>query len=228
MPMPRNKKEDIWKYVSNYGDYSKCWEWQRSTSRGYGQFRLDGKYRKTHQIAYELAKGSIEGLYVCHSCDNKLCCNPKHLWLGTNADNQLDAVKKGRSFPTGEDCSAAKLTEDQIYRIFDLRNKGMSQGDISKLFGVNSRHISRILGGKRWTYLKVTKPIKFLALKRGEAHPNSKITDRHVEEIFKLRKLGMSHKKIADKFGISRTHIGRILNGKSRASTAPTRGSTRS
>lgn len=81
---------------------SGCWIWTKGYAGGrngrYGMLRLpDGSAITAHRLSYALHKGPIPaGMYVCHSCDNPACCNPAHLWLGTNSDNQLDAVAKGR------------------------------------------------------------------------------------------------------------------------------------
>jgi len=78
-----------------------CWEWQRGLYKtGYGEIRIKGKTKRAHRIYYIKYKGEIpDGLFVCHSCDNRKCVNPKHLWLGTNKDNVKDAINKGRFNP---------------------------------------------------------------------------------------------------------------------------------
>lgn len=75
-----------------------CLEWTGSTNaRGYGQIKIDGKPIKTHRLAWELANDEIpDGLHVLHHCDVPLCCNPEHLFLGTQADNMADMAAKGR------------------------------------------------------------------------------------------------------------------------------------
>ena len=82
----------------SYGPH--CWNWKASTfNTGYGQFTTaDGKNRTAHRVAYEYAYGPIpDGLYVCHSCDNRKCVNPAHLWLGNAKANVTDMIDKGRA-----------------------------------------------------------------------------------------------------------------------------------
>lgn len=78
---------------------SRCWEWTGTLNGGkYGWINVSKKVWGVHRLMYFLYKGPIpEGLLVCHTCDNRRCCNPEHLWLGTKRDNALDMVAKGRA-----------------------------------------------------------------------------------------------------------------------------------
>lgn len=75
-----------------------CWNWRGSTAKGYGQIKAEGRVMRAHRLAFELVKGEVpEGLFVLHSCDNPLCCNPKHLRVGTHQDNMDDKTARGRN-----------------------------------------------------------------------------------------------------------------------------------
>lgn len=80
------------------GSLDECWEWTAARHpSGYGTFYFNGKWSRAHRTAWELANGPIpEGLLVLHRCDNPPCVNPRHLWLGTDADNTRDMIAKGR------------------------------------------------------------------------------------------------------------------------------------
>lgn len=93
----------FWTQVSLFGPLD-CWPWKGSlNSGGYGRLGagVTGKKLLAHRRAYEIEFGTIgKGLKVCHACDNPPCCNPGHLFLGTDADNIRDAASKGRMHNT--------------------------------------------------------------------------------------------------------------------------------
>ena len=72
---------------------------------------------QTHKISYVAFEGDVpEGMHVCHTCDEPLCVNPAHLWIGTASDNQKDRVTKKRF--VGEESHASKLTELEVIEIY--------------------------------------------------------------------------------------------------------------
>jgi DNA-binding XRE family transcriptional regulator len=125
---------------------SGCWNWTASKfGVGYGQFKLNGKMRLAHRVSWELHNGAIpDGMHVCHTCDNRACINPEHLFLGNNADNVADKVAKGRQV-------RHKLTESDVLAI--RAAEGVSQARLASKFGVARSLISNIRNRTIWKML---------------------------------------------------------------------------
>ncbi len=143
-----------------------CWNWTGTKNgAGYGTVGLgravDGK-DFAHRCSYRIHKGSIpKGLCVCHKCDNRLCVNPDHLFLGTHADNRLDAIAKGRvswhtpnmiaSQPRGEEHGRSKLKQRQVDRIRRMFNSGKcNKAQLARKFGVCRATIRNIVFRRNW------------------------------------------------------------------------------
>lgn len=134
-----------------------CWIWTgqiyRKSKRA--RFRVGLLDRNAARVAYVIYKGKINSLCVLHTCDNTLCVNPNHLWLGTNADNSKDMVQKGRQLnQTGSLNHAAKLDEFKVKVIKILLRKGFSQTSIAKHFKVASTTVTLIANEHTWRHVK--------------------------------------------------------------------------
>ena len=127
---------------------TECWIWtgaRRSKERPYGKLSIDNKTVNVHRIAAWLWKGLHlkSSLFVCHRCDNTLCFNPEHLFLGTQKDNIEDMDKKGRGNRW------KKLTEQNVLEVDALLAKGVRYEKIASLFGISSGHV-RAIESRRW------------------------------------------------------------------------------
>ena len=130
-----------------------CWEWTAcKTTRGYGFFKLNYRNVHAHRVAYTLTKGEIpDGLVVRHTCDNRLCCNPDHLILGTQADNIADMHKRKRNNqPQGEQNGRCKLTAKQAMEIY---KSPLPQNEIAELHNITQRNVSSIKSKKTWKHI---------------------------------------------------------------------------
>jgi len=117
---------------------------------GYGRLRVKNKDRFHHRLAYIEANGlqweDIDGLCVCHTCDNPPCVNPEHLFLGTHASNAADKVRKGRA--------ARKLDWEKVREI-RRRYKvgGVTQKGLADEYGVTSGMIRHVIRNRMWIEL---------------------------------------------------------------------------
>src|SRR5580692_813920 len=137
----------FWRSVA-VGGNDECWPWRRSTFRfGHGRFSLRERTKQAHRAAWILTKGDIPpSTCVLHSCDNPSCCNPAHLFLGTQGDNMKDRDAKERT-AKGERNGRAKLTTESV-RAIRMLSKKESQEVIASSYGVAQETISKLLSGK--------------------------------------------------------------------------------
>lgn len=145
------------------GVVDQCWNWTGALRHsGHGEFSIASWHvLYPHRLAYALFKGPITaGLDVCHTCDNPRCCNPDHLWLGTRAENTLDAHKKGRLRSTpppahlrarGEASGRARLTLRDVKEILGSNETAAALG---RKFGVSPTTVSAIRVGTNWRHVE--------------------------------------------------------------------------
>ena len=130
-----------------------CLEWQRGKyRRGYGVCEKgigDGS-RYSHRVAWVLTHGIIpDGRLVLHHCDNRICGNPAHLYVGTPAENTRDMLTRGRA-RLGELNPTAKLTEPKVADIRERLSAGETLVSIAQRYEVSPRTIAKIAHGKTW------------------------------------------------------------------------------
>jgi hypothetical protein len=148
-------EEIFWSKVDRSKGVDSCWKWLGVVlPDGYGFCGFGGKRNlRPHRVAFGIANpGFVKSLYICHRCDNPLCCNPAHLFSGTQQDNMSDKVNKGRQ-ARGETHGMVRLTGEQALRMRELRAQGETFRSIGEAFGMSTRQAWRICMGKSWKHL---------------------------------------------------------------------------
>lgn len=142
-------EERFWSKINIIDDENSCWEWTGLLDgAGYGKFRTpQNAQTKTHRFSYELHnKVSLTPKEkICHTCDNPRCVRPTHLFKGTQKDNMVDMVNKGRS--------GGKLNPSEVRKIKQKIQGGLEWGDqkrLAKQYSIAESIISRIKHGTRW------------------------------------------------------------------------------
>ena len=146
------------RFASGLEDLAGCWPWIGSKNRqGYGKLACVsfGRHKfMAHRVSYLLFVGPIpRGLQVLHHCDNPSCVNPQHLFVGTQKDNMADCHRKGRErkAASGEQCSWAKLTWDDVFKIRQLyAEERITQEALAKAFGISPSQVRNIVKGISW------------------------------------------------------------------------------
>lgn len=160
------------RFLSKVDKRSGCWVWTgRITEQGYGQFAVKSKPRAAHRVSFELFNGPIpEGKIVRHRCDNPICVNPKHLFLGTVVDNARDRVLRKRDNPPSGDRHWTRQHPEWIVRgkrgpvkrrgrlnvrkaeqVKMMFNAGKyTKSDLARRFRVSIGTISGVVTGRVW------------------------------------------------------------------------------
>lgn len=160
-----------------------CWEWPKSINpqTGYGSFmvRIDGKsvLKTAHRMSFTVFRHEIpDGMDVCHTCDNRKCFNPAHLFLGTALDNMRDMLRKGRGgqanpradgwvhpsiakperLTRGAKHYAAKISDATALEIKDLLLQDCKMAEVARRLGVSYRTVTGINYGRSWAHINPT------------------------------------------------------------------------
>lgn len=133
---------------------SGCWLWlgQIRGASGYGAITIKNKVCSAHRVSYEVHCGPIpHGMFVCHRCDNRICVNPYHLFLGTPAENMADMISKGRQRnAVGSRHGRAKLTAADVIAI--RAATGITHQSLADRYGVSRQQVSRICSRGNWNH----------------------------------------------------------------------------
>jgi uncharacterized protein (DUF433 family) len=194
-------------------DPVQCWEWTGANKgNGYGNWNDGNRYTSPHRSSYEMFVGPIPaGLEVCHTCDNRICVNPDHLFVGTRADNMQDAKRKGRlsrgekhamSIRTGMRMPHAKLTVANVHAIVARLSSGHRSSVIAKDYRVTPSAINAIRRGDSWSHLTGITRL-----------PSARLTPNKVRAI--AGRLSGRHKPgaIAEDYGVTASTIRSIGRG---------------
>lgn len=149
-------------------DANGCWIWQLAKRKPpdlpYGIMKYEGRTMKVYRVVYTLTHGEIpKGLFVLHNCDVAECCNPVHLFLGSQLDNIKDRHTKNRNGVTnqwGERAPKTVITEKQAIDILQRHANGASNQILIEEYGRNA--VQNVLAGKSYKYLPRPEPLDVL------------------------------------------------------------------
>ena len=153
----RDEVAAFWARVDKHSHPGGCWLWTAGKDKwGYGDLRFKKKHVQAHRLAWKFLKGDPGKLDCLHICHNPTCCNPDHLYLGTDLENTRDRVKLGRQH------IESKLTPDQVQEIrakYWYENGRSNTVALATEYGVKAVTIVAIISGRSWKHLPHT-PIR--------------------------------------------------------------------
>lgn len=152
-------EEQLWSRVDKFAGPEGCWLWQGNQRSGYGRITFRGVVYGTHRLALQFSGVDVPAdMMVCHRCDVRACCNPRHLFIGTARDNVHDMRNKGRLFsPQGENNGQSRLQAQDVVTVVSLLCVDTPYTAIAARFDVSESSIRGINKGTRWRH--ITAPI---------------------------------------------------------------------
>lgn len=209
------------------------------TAAGYGTIYHKGKTRTVHRVMYELVHGDIpEGFSILHLCkQSRSCCNPEHLYAGTQQDNVNDMMLRDKTYKApppvpvearargehngarlhpeklcrGAGHKSAKLTDEAVMEMRAAYTGGATLAEVGVLFGVSTHAATDAISGKGWSH--VPGSVALRPGNQGELHGLAKMTESLVREIRALR-AGVKGVDLARRFNVSPATISLIVNRK--------------
>lgn len=147
--------ERFWAKVDKRGP-DECWTWKAGKfTTGYAQFWARPKHVPAHRWIWEQLNGPC-GPNACHTCDNRTCVNPAHIYSGTVKQNADDCTVRGRRSPIrpfGEQHGMSKLTKDAVIEMRNLRSQGWRTSVLAERYRVCNATILKICGGGAWKHV---------------------------------------------------------------------------
>jgi hypothetical protein len=154
LPLPNWTTQDVERFLAKIDRRSEtdCWEWTAGKRAGYGRFRVGEQLYVATRLMWRLTHGVDPiGQLVLHACDNPGCCNPNHLFIGTDDDNNRDKESKRRgNHPNGENNGLAKLTTEDVVRIYQSPDTPTC---LARQYGVTEANIRAIKDRKTWRHV---------------------------------------------------------------------------
>ncbi len=222
-----NYSQDIidrfWSKVKPPEKEGDCWAWtaglKGKIGHQYGTFQLVSYTAiYSHRFSWEFYNGPIpDDQQVLHKCDNCICVNPDHLFLGTNYDNVQDKVSKDRQTKGSKNGWLHVLTEDDVEEmIIKIYNKEFNTvNDIANYYNIDRSVISHILNGEAWTH--VTNNLQIPLSQIQDMIVQSKFSNVLTEDIVRNIKQDLKTKtilQITQLYGIHHTTAYKIKNRK--------------
>lgn len=147
-----NLAERLWSRIAITADPERCWLWEGANADGYGVMRFKKqKYRATRAV-WLVVHGELPKLHMLHKCDNPPCCNPNHLYEGTDADNSKEMVERNRQ-AKGMSVAGAKLTDAKVREIKRRLANKETQTSIALDFQVSVGTVCLINKGDTWKHI---------------------------------------------------------------------------
>lgn len=184
-----------------------CLEWTgKRTAKGYGLFKISGKWVRIHRLVLEAKAGPLGDLCALHTCDNPPCCNAEHLYAGTAANNNRDTLRRGRRSRGG--VPNAKVRREDVPVIRARWRAGESQAVIGCDFGITGSQVSRIVRGRAWGGVPGAVGGKEAGVLTGPRH--AKLRPADIAAMRELHSSGSTFAALGRRFGV---HASTVVRG---------------